>query len=145
MRDLPVISLWQPYASLIFAGIKQHETRGFEPPLKYIGGYIGIHATATFPAAKYISEELHELCLDEFGCSYNFTLPLGAILGTVLLSGGVPTATTCAASPADRIAGDWSPGRYAWPLSEVRKLPIPIPAKGKQGWWRHSCLPADHQ
>lgn len=136
MTHLPIISLWQPWASLIFAGVKKHETRGFEPPLKYIGGYIAIHATAKFPAAKHISDDLHDLCLDVFGCSYNFTLPLGAILGTALLSGGIPTVPCPPTTLADRIAGDWSPGRFAWPLSDVTKFKAPIPAKGKQGWWR---------
>ena len=31
--------------------------------------------------------------------------------------------------------GDWTPGRYAWELQNVRILPEPIPAKGQQGLW----------
>lgn len=31
--------------------------------------------------------------------------------------------------------GDWTPGRYAWELANVKILPKPIPAKGKQGLW----------
>ena len=31
--------------------------------------------------------------------------------------------------------GDWTPGRYAWELANVKILPEPIPAKGKQGLW----------
>ncbi len=32
--------------------------------------------------------------------------------------------------------GDWSPGRYAWQLEDMKLLPTPIPAKGAQGlWW----------
>lgn len=141
MTYLPIISLWQPYASLIFecrhsVPIKQHETRSRQPPLKYVGGHIGIHATAKFPPLKTISEELHELCMDVFGCSYNHSLPQGAILGTVLISGGLPTESAKPASEIDHIAGDWSPGRFAWPLSEVAPFKIPLPMKGKQGWWK---------
>jgi activating signal cointegrator 1 len=134
---LPIISLWQPYASLVFERIKRHETRGKAPPLKYVGGFIGIHATATFPPLKTISEELHELCMDVWGCSYNFTLPQGVILGTVKLSGGLRTEECQPANNDDRVCGDWRPGRFAWPLSEVSKLATPIAAKGKQGWWMH--------
>jgi hypothetical protein len=144
MTALPVISLWQPWASLIFAGVKKHETRGFEPPLKYVGGYIGIHATAKFPAAKHISEELHELCLDTFGRSYNYTLPLGAVLGAARLSGALPTGAAPPASLADYIAGDWTPGRFAWPLSDIIKFPAAIPAKGKQGWWKLEIPSVSH-
>lgn len=31
--------------------------------------------------------------------------------------------------------GDWTPGRYAWELTNVKILPEPIPVKGKQGLW----------
>ena len=31
--------------------------------------------------------------------------------------------------------GDFAPGRYAWLLSDVRALPEPIPARGRQGLW----------
>lgn len=36
----------------------------------------------------------------------------------------------------DEIAiGDWTPGRYAWELDDIELLPLPIPAKGRQGLW----------
>jgi hypothetical protein len=31
--------------------------------------------------------------------------------------------------------GDWTPGRYAWELANVKILEKPTPAKGKQGLW----------
>ena len=31
--------------------------------------------------------------------------------------------------------GDWTPGRYAWKLENVKILPEPIQVKGKQGLW----------
>ncbi len=35
----------------------------------------------------------------------------------------------------ERAFGDYSPGRYAWLLADVRALPEPIPAKGALGLW----------
>ena len=35
----------------------------------------------------------------------------------------------------ERAFGDYTPGRYAWLLSNVRALPEPIPAKGALGLW----------
>lgn len=142
MTYLPVISLWQPYASLIFEGVKLHETRNRRPPLKYVGGFIGIASTAKFPPLKKISEELHELCLDTFGCNYNYSLPFGRLLGAVRVSGGLPTETCAPGSDEDRIAGDWRPERFAWPLSDVTKFPTSLPIKGSQGWWKFE-LPFD--
>ena len=40
----------------------------------------------------------------------------------------VPTAQEMA-------LGDWTPGRYAWELRNIKLLPEPIPAKGQQGLW----------
>ena len=31
--------------------------------------------------------------------------------------------------------GNWTPGNYAWELQNIKILPEPIPAKGKQGLW----------
>lgn len=31
--------------------------------------------------------------------------------------------------------GDWTPGRYAWEIVNVKLLPEPIPARGQQGLW----------
>ena len=36
----------------------------------------------------------------------------------------------------ERAFGDYTPGRYAWLLSDVRPLAAPIPAKGQLGLWR---------
>lgn len=148
MTYMPMISLWQPYASLIFTKmpgtdqcVKRHETRDFEPPLKYVGGYIGIHATAKFPPSKKIPEELHELCLDIWGCSYNHTLPFGSLLGFVRISGALSTNEHKPATEEDRIAGDWRPNRFAWPLSDVTPLAVPLPLKGHQRWWRWELPP----
>lgn len=39
------------------------------------------------------------------------------------------------ASMGEIALGDWTPGRYAWELANVKILQEPIPVKGKQGLW----------
>lgn len=41
--------------------------------------------------------------------------------------------------------GDWTPGRYAWELANVKPLPRPIPVKGKQGLWNFEIPKEDTQ
>ncbi|MCB1462115.1 MAG: ASCH domain-containing protein [Nitratireductor sp.] len=41
---MKAISLWQPWASLIAAGVKPYETRHWSPPRELIGQRIAIHA-----------------------------------------------------------------------------------------------------
>lgn len=142
---IPVITLWQPWASLCFVedpGLrKSMETRGYRPPLKHVGGVIAIHAAAAHPAAKHVTGSLNELASIAFGADWRRTLPLGRILGLVTLSGGVPVESLrdqlCAVELA---AGNYDDGRFAWPLSSPQPLADPVPAKGKQGWW---SIPAD--
>ncbi len=31
--------------------------------------------------------------------------------------------------------GDYTPGRYAWILEDIKQLPEPVPARGRQGLW----------
>lgn len=136
---MPVITLWQPWASLIFCTerYKRHETRGFRYPAKYDGSIVAIHAAAAFPAENHITAELNDLCYDAFGCGYNYSLPRGCIIGTVQLGVPVPTEH-CRPnfSREELAAGNYADGRWAWPLLDIWPLAIPIPAKGKQGWWK---------
>jgi hypothetical protein len=131
---VPVITLWQPWASLIFTGDKKHETRAFPFPAKYAGKHIAIHAAKGLPSV--IPMGLHLVCEREWGdgSRWREEAPRGAILGTVRLVHAISTDT---ATPGkiDRACGDWSPGRYAWLFEDVRRLPDPLPARGKQGWW----------
>ena len=130
------ISLWQPYASLVIAGTKRFETRGRRPPQALEGVRIAIHAARKpIPAGCY-SAALHALCGRLFGEDYASTLPYGAVVGTVRLSGSKPVEEIAAGLGRDEeICGDWSPGRFAWSLESPEGLPSPVPAVGRQGWW----------
>ena len=41
----------------------------------------------------------------------------------------------------ERAFGDYSPGRFAWLLSDIRALPEPIPVKGALGLWEYEGAP----
>ena len=150
---MKAITIWQPWASLIALGEKKYETRSW--PTKY-RGKIAIHAAAK--ELKDLPEEIRAIIKDK-------DLPLGAIVATADLVNVWhivynPGADVDAAAKIDIGAesmstnkhapdfddyivptekemqlGDWTPGRYAWELDNVRILPEPIPAKGKQGLW----------
>lgn len=131
--------MWQPYASLLFvaepAYQKEHETRGRRYPAKYQGCRIAIQAGLSLPPC--VPSALEELARDAFGGDWRRSLPRGAYIGTVVLSGCHPTENlSWHIGHADRVAGIWDPGRYAWALSDRRAIVPPVPAKGKQGWWK---------
>lgn len=138
MTLIPCISLHQPWASAIFAGLKHHETRhwAYKPHLE--GQTIAIHAAQRIqiPGGGVAIDALETA----FGPGWYRELPRGAVLGTVKLSGCFETENHEPVSEADRALGDWGDGRFAWRLTEIRPLTVPLPMKGRQGWWK---IPAE--
>lgn len=144
---LYAISLWQPWASLIFARtrdgrpIKIHETRHWAPAESGVikrGQRLVIHAAKTTRGYREMSDELHAICSEVFpyACAYRGFLPLGAALGTVTLADWYPALPTLSANEEDLAAGGWGEGRVAWRLEAPQAYPEPRPMKGKQGFWR---------
>lgn len=118
---MKALSLTQPWASLIAAGHKRYETRSWSTAYR---GPIAIHA------AKSIDR----------GACYEFgrwldspALPRGAVIAIALLS-LVERTDHAIVGSQERQFGDFSPGRFAWRLIDVRAIE-PQPALGHLGIW----------
>lgn len=129
-RALP---MWQPWASLVVRGVKCVETRSSRPPGTVLGRRIAIHAT------------LHEASLaicrvapfDRFIAEPR-SLPLGALIGTVRVTGALQISASTAAELqavdyTEWCLGDYTPGRWAWRLAEPVEFAEPVRWTGKQG------------
>ena len=131
------LSLWQPWASLVATGAKRIETRSWSTAYR---GLLAIHAAKNLePAAsrpRLASEPLRSALL-RGGLGPGSVLPRGAVLAVARLVDVVPTEI----ARADAVAwgelhfGDFTPGRYAWYLDQVRVLSTPIPCRGALGLW----------
>jgi len=143
------ISLWQPWASALFAprpggsllAIKPDETRHWPLPGRLIGKEIGIHA------AKRDTRDEREFWNDivlsnvefrrafvEIGI-YNYsTLPRGAIIGSVVFASPIRTES---AKPDEfaRTWGNHGPERFSWPVAHRTFYMTPIPCVGHQGFF----------
>lgn len=157
---MKILSLTQPWASLVAAGAKTIETRSWATPYR---GWIGIHASKGFPKwAKDLCKEepfatqvsmLRQNCAGEFYLAdvIDKRLPLGQILCVCRIETCVPTERVRAwryeidrycdvdgfwhISAREEAFGDYGPDRFAWVLSDIRPLAEPIPAKGALGLW----------
>ena len=127
---MTAITLWQPWASLIAAGLKRHETRHW---YTFQRGPLAIHA-AVRPCVTDLAPRLTDLLTRRFGPDWPALLPRGAVLCTAVLGACIPTAGATVGE-TERLCGNWSPGRHAWRLDQVAPLDTPVPAKGKQGFW----------
>lgn len=124
------MTLWQPWASLIAIGAKPWETRGRPPPRRLLGQRIAIHAAIRQPRLSELDDDTAEAITRAF-CDRGWlhTLPLGAIVCSAVLAGGLPVEQV-SADPF----GDYGPGRWAWRLTDVRPVDPPVPVKGMQLW-----------
>jgi len=130
---IKAITLWQPWASLIAAGVKRHETRSWATSYR---GPIAIHAGQTIDVAG----APEALCAAALGANWRRVIPVGMILAVGELTACVeasrlaPSLTT-----ADREAGNFEAGRFAWRIDNMRPLAQPVPATGRQGLWNWSA------
>ena len=136
---MKAITILQPWASLIACGAKQIETRSWATKYR---GPIAIHAGKALPSndRQIIADTLYE--------KQQFHLPLGAVIAIADLVDCVKVIgfDKFANSPildrkewllqdAKEFAfGDYTIGRYAWILDNVRTIE-PVPAKGMQRLW----------
>lgn len=150
---MKVISLWQPWASLVAIDLKHNETRSWYTSYR---GPLAIHAAKTLIPFEQLFTELSfhqrmfildKLC-ETYG-DYN-SMPAGAILATTNLINAVATEKILPATDwLERACGDYSPGRFAWKLYDTKRLEKPIPIKGRQRLWEYDLteggIPGVHQ
>lgn len=131
-------TLWEPWATLMALGFKKNETRSWRTHYR---GPLVIHAAKTdrsagaivqiFKDAGKSDEELGDLC------SAIGQWPFGKVVAVVRLVDCISTeeAIQRGLTQGERAYGDYSPGRFAWITSGLRKVDPPVAWKGSQGLW----------
>jgi len=147
---MKAITIWQPWAHLVARGEKKIETRSWHTKYR---GPLAIHAAAGMP--KWVvelcrTEPFKSILMKHCGWS------LGKVVATcelidcckvrcvhpVYRDGKiVQTAFLEAENQLIEVSGnefdfgDYTAGRYAWILEDIKPLAEPIPAKGMQRLW----------
>jgi hypothetical protein len=157
------LSLWQPWATLLAAGLKKVETRSW--PIKHRGPLL-IHAAKKWDSSLYdISiRDPFKSALDSLGVKPTDRgkmlaptgLPLGAIVGRVEVVECYRTEDVdwdgmgLDVTPDDPVwqyapgklrlwpdpekaFGDYSPGRFAFLCRDAVRFATPVPCRGMQG------------
>lgn len=127
-----VLTLRQPWASLIALGHKKIETRSWRTDYR---GPLLIHAAKTFSSEErlFASEER------SFG-RIGARLPLQAIVCKAVLVDCQPTEeASLTASGLEKRLGNFLPRRFAWFLEHVEPLTEPVPCIGCLGLWKPSA------
>lgn len=129
-----VISLYEPYATLMAMGLKTNETRSWDTDYR---GPLLIHATKTMP--QWCKELFNE---EPFIRSLaGVHLSSGCIVGRVEVVGTIKTEQLANVDKSEFYEtdeywfGDYTPGRFAWQTINPIRFANPVPAKGSQGFW----------
>ena len=117
-----VISLHEPYASLVVDGVKTIETRTW--PWPYDPSWLVIHA------AKKVDRE---------ACQ-RLDLPHGIYMGGALLGLVWVAGPSRPLLPEDeKAACFYAPDRFAWPLEHARRFVAPVLFRGPQKFSSVAC------
>ena len=146
------LTVHQPYAAFLAAGIKKCETRTWPAPKAAIGEQLNIHASKKY---GYDELSLHEQMIVS-RLVRNAYHPRGLELirarGAIIAIGTlakclqvdhlaivdlmrVAVLTDGSTTPCDGM-GNFAPGRWLWFMEDVEVLPEFVPIRGKLGIWR---------
>jgi len=144
------LTLTQPWATLVAIGAKRIETRSWSTNYR---GPLAIHAAkgATPEVLRLVFVDPFKSVLNSAGYKLFTQLPRGAIVATCQLVSVIGTRVINHApyewngpdgrihrfdlTEQERDFGDYTPGRFAWLLSDVQELPKPVPARGALSLW----------
>jgi len=156
---MKAISLLQPWATLVAIGAKRIETRSWCTSYR---GPLAIHASKSWTkdTVKLAFTDPFKTVLRDAGYKLSSSLPRGKIIAMCeLVSMQEITPSYFFGVRSDwkwvgpdgrqyryelddqeRIFGDYTPGRYAWLLDNIKRLDQPMPAKGKLGLWEWDAI-----
>ncbi|PNU06447.1 ASCH domain-containing protein [Novosphingobium guangzhouense] len=159
---MKALTIWQPWASLIVAGAKPYEFRGWRAPRSLIGQRIVIHAAARKIALPevvdlFVTLRDRDLSKDHradaaMTCLHaekalpilarawspgDNPLPMSAGIGTAIIGeprNGLEIAAEFGVPRANDSDRDQH-ANWGWPMLEVEPWDLPIAMKGRQGFW----------
>ena len=124
---MKVLTLHQPWATLIVAGHKRYETRSWRTSYR---GPVLIHAGKQID--RYFADWLIAKG-DPAGFELG-TLPTGALIGIATILDTFST-NRFVAQGLEHGYGDWTSNRWAWQMDGAFRFKEPIECRGQRGLW----------
>lgn len=148
VRPIPVLTLWEPWLTLMILGFKPTETRHWHTKVR---GPVALHAAQK--KVRDVDPELAALCDFAIGPKWRDkdAMPLGCVRGVGQLTGcfsahhlveGRPPLLA-PVSDCDHISGNYERGRFGFRFETVRPLADPLPLKSRQTPFWSWVPPAD--
>lgn len=130
---MKVVSLTEPYATLILENKKKIETRSWKTNYR---GKLYIHASSTkIPKEYKQNKELMSL-VDEDNLNFGHIICSCDLVDCVYMTKEY-ISNMKKNNYQEYICGIYEEGRYAWVLDNIKELDNKIKAKGKLGIWNY--------
>lgn len=130
---MKVVSIIEPWASLIKEKVKYIETRSWKTNYR---GKIYIHASLKKVPKK--DERINNLIslLKDKDFKYGHIIAEATLVDCIYMD--EEFLSKIKNNNQEYICGEYSLGRYAWVLEDIKELETPIPAKGSLGIWNYN-------
>lgn len=130
---MKVVSIIEPWASLIKEKVKYIETRSWKTNYR---GKIYIHASLKKVPKK--DERINNLIdlLKDKDFKYGHIIAEATLVDCIYMD--EEFISKIKNNNQEYICGEYSIGRYAWVLEDIKELSKPIPAKGSLGIWNYN-------
>lgn len=150
---MKALTLWQPWATLVVYEVKPFEFRKYPAPKWIVGERIAIHAGARPVRPAEIADLIASLRLEQgWGTALQpgaldllltmqanpERIPVSSVLGTARVGQPVEAGEIVREAYAKGFKGDSDRVDHqvwGWPMEEVERFDVPVPAKGAQGFW----------
>lgn len=130
---MKVISLLEPWASLIKEKVKYIETRSWQTKYR---GELYIHASKKKLTKNNLIEYKEQLSLlKDTNFKYGYIIAKCNLVDCKVMTKEL--INEIKKNHNEYISGDYKVGRYAWILKDIEILKTPIPAKGQLGIWEY--------
>ena len=138
---MKALSVMQPWATLIALGAKRVETRSWSTSYR---GPLAIHPSSRINREAAMSLHVPDIWEVLAAGGYHqgsglasnpCGLPLGVVIAVAMLVDVQRITPDNVPAEPERSFGDYTPGRFAWFLHDVRRLPEPFEARGALGLW----------
>jgi hypothetical protein len=138
---MKALTLTQPWATLVAIGAKKVETRSWSTNYR---GLLAIHAAKGFPELAQqvcFTEPFRSVLLHQSSAriiwnrqTKSSDFPLGQVIAIAQLVNVIAVEKYLAVGQ-EAAFGDYSAGRFAWILKDLKILETPVSAKGSLGLW----------
>jgi hypothetical protein len=130
---MKVISLTEPWATLIKENKKHIETRSWKTSYR---GTLYIHASSTKVSNDTKNNKELMKMIEERNLNFGYIICKCNLIDCIKMTDEY-VKDIKDNNYQEYICGNYKPGRYAWILDDIEVLDIPIKAKGKLSVWEY--------